>query len=920
VSYQNALTSRNAFFFQNEDKRVTDEFFLNYWYRWMPGQLSRSSEYTKSIGRSPYDVYAGVEMEKSAEDILNSASVSSYWPEIFPERKPHNHSIGLFCPDATTFRRAKDMDDFYLRSNQFWTGQNGDPSNTQTDFHWKGMAHYIPAQTAITTLPFVSNFCTGHGDKFFVEGENRRQSEWANRTFQDIMPTWRWLIKTTGTRLKTEFDWSDAYYGSNCIKVSGNLVADNDLKLFMTELPVSANTQLNLVYKSGKSNVATHMKVGIAFKGAEDVVQYYPVGNSTSEFWNTCKIDLSAHTGKTIAAISVMFEGTGGADYIMKLGRIAVLDGDPVKPSAPSGLTVDSKKETSVDVGTVLLSWNHSSDINNYNIYYYNVYRRNKDNSLTHLGGSTCDGYFVQEVHREGEEETATIVVEAVSLDFAFSETTSTTITWDRPTTLLSAKFSADRPKCFTSQEVHFSDESLNGPTEWLWSFPGGTPSTSTEKNPIVVYNAVGAYDVSLSIKNDTEASKLIKTAYISIEENRKPVADFSVDDNEVLINKEVRFLLNSPAAQSYEWNFPGGTPSKSSEKNPTVYYESAGQYDVTLKVVNNLGESTKTSTSLINVREASNKVLNLGDSDYLNIDKPNELFGADECTIEMWFKIDPNFTVASKGFVGLFKTVNTTTNRLALNLSKALDKFQVLWGNGYNGYGNFNTTINKDTWYHLALVYDNNKVGSGRVVLYLNGERLVSNGIASGNWEGLVPDVNMDMKVMEGVNGQLDNFRIWKSALSLTQLNEVSLKTINASHSLSDKLITQYTFEKQFGNTFLNTKDDSKYVATLMPESYSDLVKLIGVEKPAIDNTDLPTLISIDPINKDIRISPNPVVDEFKINGVLSAYDYSIYNVTGLLVMKGKANGQSVDVSHLSSGIYIVLINNGAVLKFIKK
>ncbi|MCH8319219.1 MAG: PKD domain-containing protein, partial [Bacteroidetes bacterium] len=49
---------------------------------------------------------------------------------------------------------------------------------------------------------------------------------------------------------------------------------------------------------------------------------------------------------------------------------------------------------------------------------------------------------------------------------------------------------------------IYFQDISANCPNIWSWSFPGGTPSSSMEKNPIVTYNASGRYSVSLTPSN----------------------------------------------------------------------------------------------------------------------------------------------------------------------------------------------------------------------------------------------------------------------------------------------------------------------------------------------------------------------------------------------------------------------------------
>jgi len=80
------------------------------------------------------------------------------------------------------------------------------------------------------------------------------------------------------------------------------------------------------------------------------------------------------------------------------------------------------------------------------------------------------------------------------------------------------ANFAADKNSVTPSATVAFSDLSLNQPTSWQWSFPGGTPSSSTEKNPVVKYNSAGSFNVSLTVKNSTNvnSTKTI-TNYIDV-------------------------------------------------------------------------------------------------------------------------------------------------------------------------------------------------------------------------------------------------------------------------------------------------------------------------------------------------------------------------------------------------------------------
>lgn len=62
---------------------------------------------------------------------------------------------------------------------------------------------------------------------------------------------------------------------------------------------------------------------------------------------------------------------------------------------------------------------------------------------------------------------------------------------------------------------VQFTDLSVNTPTGWVWSFPGATPSTSIDRNPIVTYTNTGEFDVFLTVSNINGSSTQSKTKYI---------------------------------------------------------------------------------------------------------------------------------------------------------------------------------------------------------------------------------------------------------------------------------------------------------------------------------------------------------------------------------------------------------------------
>lgn len=63
-----------------------------------------------------------------------------------------------------------------------------------------------------------------------------------------------------------------------------------------------------------------------------------------------------------------------------------------------------------------------------------------------------------------------------------------------------------------------FTDVSYNGqPTSYNWSFPGGTPSTSSDSVPTIQYNTAGTYSVSLTVANAQGSDNFSRTNYVHV-------------------------------------------------------------------------------------------------------------------------------------------------------------------------------------------------------------------------------------------------------------------------------------------------------------------------------------------------------------------------------------------------------------------
>jgi Secretion system C-terminal sorting domain/PKD domain len=63
-----------------------------------------------------------------------------------------------------------------------------------------------------------------------------------------------------------------------------------------------------------------------------------------------------------------------------------------------------------------------------------------------------------------------------------------------------------------------FTNQTVNLGQQWQWYFPGGTPSTSTDLNPVVCYPSTGSFNVSLIASNPNGADSVYTSSYVNVQ------------------------------------------------------------------------------------------------------------------------------------------------------------------------------------------------------------------------------------------------------------------------------------------------------------------------------------------------------------------------------------------------------------------
>jgi PKD repeat protein len=157
------------------------------------------------------------------------------------------------------------------------------------------------------------------------------------------------------------------------------------------------------------------------------------------------------------------------------------------------------------------------------------------------------------------------------------------------------AQFTANRTAICVGQNISFTDGSTGAVTQRFWTFPGGTPSTSTIANPTVTYNTPGIYPVSLKIVGGLGTDSVYKTDYITVGGKNLPFLE-TFENNSSTLNSWT--TQNPDAASTWALYTTGGTSPGNTAAGMNLFeYSSTGQRDALVAPALNL--STHSNVNL---------------------------------------------------------------------------------------------------------------------------------------------------------------------------------------------------------------------------------------------------------------------------------------------------------------------------------
>ena len=418
--HEDGLGEYNYPFMEKEgDKVPADHFFANF--NWTKEKNDYSVTMAKWLGRSQYDVFAGLELQQGG-----SYKTKVKWDALLDENGKLRLSLGLFAPDTIT-SLGKTGEDYHKNENIFFTGYQGDPTGQKPDDKdWYGIANLVADRTPAVGRTFTTSFNTGHGKKWFVDGKASKDSEWNYRSVSGILPTWRWWQTSSAAKLQADYDFEDAYNGGNSLKFAGDLAenTNQDVRLYSTKLEVTDKTKLRVAHKGGKGS-----KVYVEFATQKNYT--YGGENARKELtlsddWTKDEFDLSALAGQTIYGIKLTFENTAALKgYQFNLGELTVTDNQEA-PQAPTALKVTKQSLKNAQEAEAIVQFTGNKDAD-----FYEVYEKDGD-AWRLLTGSSATTIYLPKVSRSASATGTSqeLKVVAVGKNGLRSEAATTNFEW----------------------------------------------------------------------------------------------------------------------------------------------------------------------------------------------------------------------------------------------------------------------------------------------------------------------------------------------------------------------------------------------------------------------------------------------------------------------------------------------------------
>ena len=174
----------------------------------------------------------------------------------------------------------------------------------------------------------------------------------------------------------------------------------------------------------------------------------------------------------------------------------------------------------------------------------------------------------------------------------------------------VTADFSSSTQNTMNDTPVKFTDLSTGSVANWKWTFTPetGTPITSTEQNPEIIFAQPGVYSIKLEVSNPEYSDVKTVDNYLTVIDASNVIAEFTSNRQTTYEGGKVLFADKSLGRiTAWLWEFEGANISSSTEQNPEVTFTKAGRYKVSLRASNGGLNNTAVKQNYITVIPGAN-------------------------------------------------------------------------------------------------------------------------------------------------------------------------------------------------------------------------------------------------------------------------------------------------------------------------
>ena len=406
-----------------------------------------------------------------------------------------------------------------------------------------------------------------------------------------------------------------------------------------------------------------------------------------------------------------------------------------------------------------------------------------------------------------------------------------------------------------TRESVYYRNNSMSD-----WDIYDPNLPKSTYSTQLIPYYREGL------LQNGTNRS-----AYeIDFYENTPPSAQIAADKLEInCLNDTVRFIDHSAvrlSSATWQWSFPGGTPSSSTQEDPVVVYSQPGTYDVSLTVTDAFGSSSQSYTDFITYTDSVFPITNTsslyegfetGNFPPVSWETPAAAFSWQSIVVDTGINCQPN-TVAYVNHYWIQQNGEEA--------SLISNKVKLVSG------------TNAQNWLTYDYAY------SGYAAGYNDGLRIEISTDCGTTWDSIYGAIGPDLQTTAYVGSA------WYPTCGSWATDSINLSNWGLN---GDTIMVRFVAINDYGNRF-----------------FMDNININGQN----------IILGLDDENTDFHASiyPNPTKGIFSIRTDANNMKVEIYSPLGRLITEKNIIGglQIIDLSNQSKGIYFVRLKSGTTIE----